>query len=267
MAVKMAPKNWMAQLQKMEGAVDRSYNPYLEGVRTPSPSVNFTFGRTHLLPFGYSGVLFGPPKGGKTLLSTMMIGQLHKDYSEAFAVRFNTEMREEGQLGPAEAKVWGVDLQRFAGYNVNRPDLVFDRIANEFDTMCQDGWPLKLVIIDSISGLMGRRQMGNESVMDQTIGDLAITCQEGLKMILPVQRKHKFAVLLTAHVRAEMDPLEIRRGKKVKMAAAWATSRRARRWRPPSPRRARLGSASCPSTGPHISARAGSMPRWRRRPG
>jgi hypothetical protein len=72
--------------------------------------------------------------------------------------------------------------------------------------------------------------------MDLTIGDLALTLQEGLKRILPVQRKHRIAVVLTAHVRAEMDPNKSKYGtggaggglgKGVRMAASFATQHHA----------------------------------------
>jgi hypothetical protein len=63
--------------------------------------------------------------------------------------------------------------------------------------------------------------MANESIMKQTIGDLALTLQEGFKRILPVQRKYNFSVIVTGHVRAEMDQVEIMRGNKVKMGASF----------------------------------------------
>jgi hypothetical protein len=53
------------------------------------------------------------------------------------------------------------------------------------------------------------------------IGDLALTLQEGLKQILPVQRKYNIAVVLTAQVRAELDQLEVKRGNKTRMAASF----------------------------------------------
>lgn len=228
---------WMARLQKMEGAVDPTYNPFAEGVRTPSPSVNFTFGNTHLLPFGYSMVLYGPPKGGKSVLCNAMVGQLHRDYPDAIAIKFNTEMRESGQLSEAEAAKWGIDRDRYMAFDVNSPDLIFDRITNEFGPWVEkEGMPLKLIIIDSLTGIQGRRQMGNDSVMDLTIGDLALTLQEGLKRILAVQRKHRIAVVLTAHVRAEMDANKAKYGtggaggglgKGVRMAASFATQHHA----------------------------------------
>lgn len=217
----MAGKNWLTRLQNLEGAVVGDYNPHEHVIRTPSPSVNFCFGKGHGLPLGFSACLYGPPKGGKSVLCNATIGQLHKDDPEAFAIKFDTEFREAGQLSDEDAAMWGIDRDRYTAYSVNSPMLVFDRIEQEIAAFCQDGMPLKLVIIDSITGVQGRRAMNQESIETQQIGDHALTIQEGLKRILPVQRKYKFSVILTAHVRAEMDRVELMRHNKTKMAAAF----------------------------------------------
>jgi hypothetical protein len=210
--------NWLNKLQKMEGAVVGNYNPHSRVIRTPSPSVNFTFGNGYGLPLGFTLALGGPPKGGKSVLCNSAIGQLHKDDPEAFAVKFDTEFREQGQLTEQQTALWGIDKDRYIAYSVNSPESVFDRIEQEISALCQEGMPLKLVVIDSITGIQGRRAMNADSISVQQIGDLALTLQEGFKRILPVQRKHKFAIILTCHIRAEMDLLEQKRGNKVKMA-------------------------------------------------
>jgi hypothetical protein len=61
-----------------------------------------------------------------------------------------------------------------------------------------------------------------DSVLNQQIGDNALTVQDGLKRIMPTIRKYGITLILTAHVRAEMDQAEQMRGNKVKMASAWA---------------------------------------------
>jgi RecA/RadA recombinase len=99
--------------------------------------------------------------------------------------------------------------------------LIFDRIEKDIAAMCQEGAPIRLVIIDSINAIQGRRAMNADTIMTQQIGDLALTLQDGFKRILPVQRKYKIAVILTSHVRAEMDQAEQMRGNKVKMAAGF----------------------------------------------
>jgi hypothetical protein len=214
-------KDWMKALNKLEGAVAKDVNPFARVLRTPSPSVNFTFGNTHGLPLGYTLIMFGPPAGGKSILLNSMIGQLHKDDVDGIAVKFNTELREEAQGTKNWRTIHGIDDDRYVAYDVNSPDMIFDRIEKDIAAMCQEGAPIRLVGIDSINAIQGRRSMNADTIMTQQIGDLALTLQDGFKRILPIQRKYGFAVVLTSHVRAEMDQAEQMRGNKVKMAAGF----------------------------------------------
>ena len=223
----MAANKWMAKLNKMEGAVNTEYDPFSQVIRSPSPSLNFVFGKAHGLPLGYSMVLSGPPKGGKSVICNAMIGQMHRDFPDGIAVKFNTEMREMGQLTPDQAGLWGIDRDRYVAYDVNQPDQIFDRIEKEIAAMCQEGMPLKLVIIDSLNAIQGRRAMNADSVMTQQIGDLALTLKDGMKRILPIQRQHKIAMIFTTHIAAEMDQAEQMRGNKVKMAAGFGVQHHA----------------------------------------
>src|SRR5271156_5321432 len=119
-------KKAFSSLLELEGAVTEYRNPHLDIIRSGSPSLNFTFGNGHGLPAGFSLLLWGPPKGGKSLVSNSMIGQLHQDDPEAYVVKFNTEQREIGQLSPAQMKNWGIDRERYLAYQVNSPDLIYD---------------------------------------------------------------------------------------------------------------------------------------------
>ena len=56
-----------------------------------------------------------------------------------------------------------------------------------------------------INMMQGRRGMNADTVMQQQVGDNAATIQEGLRRILPIQRKYNFALILTSHVRSVMD--------------------------------------------------------------
>lgn len=214
-------KNLMASLMKLDGAVTERRNVHSTVVGGKSPSFNFCFGKGWGLPFGYTLVLYGPPKGGKSVCANAMIAQLHADYPDAVAIKFDTEMREEGQMSEEDAVKWGIDLNRYACYSVNDPELIFDRISKDIAEKIQKGLEVRLIIIDSLTSIKGRRAMNQTTIMTQQIGDLALTLQEGLKQILEVQRKYKIAVVLTAQVRAEMDQLEQKRGNKVKMAASF----------------------------------------------
>lgn len=231
----------MKALNKLEGAVVENYNPFAHIIRSPSPSLNFTFGKSHGLPLGFSLALWGPPKGGKSVICNSIIGQYHQDYEEGIAVKFNTEMRELGQLTPEQAGVWNIDRKRYVAYDVNSPDLVFDRIEKEIAAYCQEGAPIKLIIIDSLNAIQGRRSMNADTVMTQQIGDLALTLKDGMKRILPIQRKYKIAIIMTAHVAAEMDQAEQMRGNKVKMAAGFGVQHHAEYFMMVEPNRSAKG--------------------------
>ncbi len=215
----MAKKNWLAALTKYEDTVTGNYNAHEHVLRTPSPSVNFLFGKGHGLPVGYTLALGGPPKGGKTLLCNMLVGQIHKDYPEGIVLKFDTEYRAEAQMTPEEGKrIWGIDPDRFVIYQTNNPVDIFDRIEKDFAAQCQEGLPLKAIIIDSVTGIKGRRAMNADTIETQQIGDDAKTLGDGFKRILDTVRKYRIALILTCQIRAEMDALEQRRGNKVKMS-------------------------------------------------
>lgn len=195
-------KKFMEKLLKLEGAIAEARNVHASILDSPSPSLNFTFGKGHGLPRGHSMLLYGPPRGGKTIICNAMAGKLHQDNPEAWVIKFNTEFRENAQ---DQKSVWGIDSARYLAYEVNQPDFIFDRIEKDIFAMIQDGMDLGLVIIDSLNGIQGRRAMNADSIMTQQIGDNALTIQEGLKRILPVQRKGNFGLILTSHIRAQME--------------------------------------------------------------
>jgi hypothetical protein len=218
LAEKPAKNRWMKDLQSLDGAVSKEYNPFLREnvIRSNSPSLNWIFGKGAGIPMGYSAIFFGEPKAGKSLISNLFAGALHQQDPEAMVIKFNTEMREEGQMAP----YWGIDQSRYIAYNVNQPELIFDRIKKEINDMCEDGMPLRMIIIDSLQGIQGVREGQAESVTQQQIGDSALTIQKGLKSILPMLRKHRIALIATSHVRANLDAGMY--GPKLKMAGAWA---------------------------------------------
>lgn len=214
----MAKKNWLTQLQKNENAIVESFNPHEKVISFPSASVNFCFGNGHGLPQMFTLALGGPPKGGKSVLINAAIGRMHQTDPEGIAIKYDTEMRELGQMNPQQASIWGIDPNRYIAFSTNTPEGVFDHIEKDIAALCEEGMPLRLVAIDSITGIQGRRAMNADSISTQQIGDTALTLQEGFKRILKVQRKYKFAVILTCQIRAEMDSVEQMRGNKVKMA-------------------------------------------------
>lgn len=197
-------KKFMELLLKGKGAVDPSAESDNYTIRSPSPSLNFTFGNDHGLPGGYTMMLYGPPRGGKSIISNAFAGQLHKDDPDAWVVKYNTEMREKKQVGKNQLKLYGIDPARYIAYERNDPE-IFDHIEQNLHAMYQDGMKLKLVIIDSTSMIQGRRGMNADTIMTQQIGDNASTIQEGLKRILGVQREIGFGLILCTHIRAQFE--------------------------------------------------------------
>jgi len=212
---------FVERLKKKNNALTQELDPFASVIRTPSPSLNWCFGNTWGLPLGMTLVLWGKPKAGKSLVSNYLTGNVHQQWPEGIVVKFDTEMRDRGQLSRDKASVYGIDRDRYVTYEVNSPDAVFDFITGDIASECEAGADIKMVIIDSITGIKGRREMNRDSIMNQTIGDHALTVQEGLKSILGVQRKYNFSVVLTAHARAEMNLWEIKKGHTTKMQASF----------------------------------------------
>lgn len=212
---------WGAKLGKLNSVVEQRKDVFSKIITSPSPSVNFTYGRTHGLPQGYSCVLYGPPKGGKSVLSHMMMGQVHQDDPEAWVLKIDTEFRADGQLDDKSCALYGIDQERMKVMQTNSPKDIFDQIEKDIGALCEQGLPLKLIVIDSLNGIQGLRAQNNDSIEKVTIGDHALTVQNGLKRILPVIRKYDIALVLIDQVRAEMDVTEQMRGNKTRMQSSF----------------------------------------------
>jgi hypothetical protein len=232
--------DWMDMMSGMEGAINERSDPWARPLRSLSPSFNQMFGHTHGLPRGYSMLLWGKPGSGKSLTSFSFAGGIHQNSPDDIVVKFDTEFRDEGQLTPEMAKAYGIDFSRYKVFAVSDPAMVFDRIKNELGPMVEAGMPLSLIIIDSINGVQGRLEALNDEVDDGEgggkkkkkktgvkqfrIGDNAQTNKIGLKSILPIQRapgRQRISLIVTAHVAAEMDMWEQKRGNKEKAAVSF----------------------------------------------
>lgn len=214
-----------AKLKEADGAVnpDNADTAMLSCLRGPSPSTNWTFATPGFgLPFGCHAIYWGPPKSGKSLVANAQAGQLHRDDPDSLAIKLNTELRGEIQGGNKSLSMFGIDKSRWQELDRNSPEGVFDFIEHDVDAMCQAGEKIRLLIIDSLTNISGRRALNTDTIMTQNIGDNALTVSEGLKRILPIIRKHKIALISTVHARAELDMQEQMRGKKIKMAGGWA---------------------------------------------
>lgn len=214
---------WMKELNKMDGAVDRDYNPYLPEnvIKTVSPSLNRIFSKSIGLPFMEFMLLWGPPKAGKSIVSDSFVSSLHHmvnpdtKTNDFMAMKFDTEMREMGH----KEDFWQIDEDRYPVFNSNAPGEIFDRLTKDVFPMVESGMPLKLLIIDSLQGIQGVKAGNADSVTDHQMGDHAMTIQKGLMAIAPFLRRHKIAMISTAHIRGNLDAGAY--GPKEKMAGGW----------------------------------------------
>ncbi len=201
----MAKVDFMQKLLSFKGAIKEKRNVHANVLETPSPSLNYIFGKGWGLPIGFTMMLMGPPRGGKTVICNAMIGQLLKNDPTAFAAKFDTERREEGQMTPLQEKAWGIDNDRYVVYQTRDPAQIFDRVENEFPPLIEQGMNLKLLVIDSLNNVRGRRSLNTDTIETQNRGDSALTIQEGLSRILDVQRDYGFGLIFTCQIRAQQQ--------------------------------------------------------------
>jgi hypothetical protein len=216
-------KKFVNKLRKLKGAIVERANPYVQEnlIKSSSPSFNWIFGHGHGLPFGQGVMFWGEPKCGKSLLTYDMIASLHRDHPDAIAIKFDTEFRDDAQLTEEEAELWGIDLDRLVVIQTNKSSEIFDQIEHDINGLIQEGAMVKLIAIDSISGIQGNRDANAESVEVNQMGDHAQTVKKGLKRILPIQKRNKIALICSTHATAEMDVWEAKRNGKSKAAASY----------------------------------------------
>ena len=196
---------------KHPGLLDRTYDPFAHIIDTKMPSVNWIFGRTHGLPNACSMVIYGLQKAGKSLIANEFIAQLHKTDPKAWVLRYDSEFRAGLFYTSPLNKINGIDMERVVLLDGSNPVELFDSIEKDLATAQQlTNNCVKLVIIDSINAIQGRRGLDQESIEGQQMGDEALTITTGLKRITPVLKRYKVPLIVCAHVRAEMDQQKVK---------------------------------------------------------
>ena len=205
----------MKKLTKHDGFLKTSTFPEPPALQTSSPGVNYLFGKKAGMKAGSSMLLYGPPKSGKSLLSLAFAGHLHKTDPEAIVLKFDTEFREDSLEHWHQA--FGIDKDRLKYYMTNKPEEIFDFIANDVQAVIQEemdkkktqdpsvGNPIKLIIIDSLAGINYPKEANAESTTNHIMGDAAAYLPRGFKAILPVLRKYKISLIACQHIRDNMD--------------------------------------------------------------
>ena len=212
---------WTKMLKQFDDAVKYEYDAFAAEnvIHTPSPSVDWIFANKSMgIPKGTATLFFSEPKAGKSLLIQGIVGEMHKNDPEGIAIIFNTEMRGFVQSGLFSS----IDPDRLIIYDTNRPEDIFDRMEREILPMIQEGMPLRIVAIDSLTGIAGTKSMSaDRSVNDHLVGDHALTIQRGLQKLMPIIRNHKLNLFASAQIRSNVDAGNPYAPKE-KMAASWA---------------------------------------------
>jgi RecA/RadA recombinase len=204
----MAKKNYQKLYGDLNGIVKTSYDAFASEncIYTPSPSINWLFAnKSHGIPKGSTCLLYSEPKAGKSLLINSIIAELQKSDPEAVAVYFNTELRGVFNQG----SLVGVDRDRVITIDANKPEDIFDMFHNRIFPDIESGeTPVKIVVIDSLNGIAGTKELNAESVSDHLIGDRAITIQKGLTKLVPDLRKHKINLFMVGQMRDNMNRIQ-----------------------------------------------------------
>lgn len=211
---------WMKQLKSYEDAVNYEYDSFAPEncLYTPSPYFNWIFAnKSHGIPRNSSVLLFSTPKAGKSISVYALIAEMQKNDPEGIAIYFNTEMRGQLQHGIFS----NMDKDRLVIYDTNDPVEIFDRVENDIKVMVQDGMPLRIIAIDSLTNIQGVKRAATDSVANHLMGDQALTLQIGLGKLVPFCKRNKILLIGTSQMRANLDAGSY--GPKEKMAAQFAT--------------------------------------------
>lgn len=207
-------------MKSYDDAVNYEYDSFAPEncLYTPSPYFNWIFAnKSHGVPKNASILFFSEPKAGKSLSIYAMIMEMQKRDPEGIAIYFNTELRGQLQHGVFD----GLDRDRMIIYDTNEAVDIFDRIENDIKTMVQDGMPLRIIAIDSLTNIEGIKRGNAESVSNHLIGDKALTIQIGLGKLVPFCKRNKILLLATDQIRSNIDGGTY--GPKEKAASSWAT--------------------------------------------
>jgi RecA/RadA recombinase len=211
---------YLKDLKKYDDAVDYEYDSFSPEncLYTPSPYFNWVFAnKANGIPKNSSVLFLSEQKAGKSLSCYATILEMQRRDPEGIAIFFNTELR--GQL---QHNVFPeIDKERMVIYDTKDPVEIFDRIENDIKPLVQDGMPLRIIVIDSLTNIQGVKRKDAESVADHLRGDHALTLQAGLDKLVPFCKRNKILLIGTSQMRANQEAGPY--GPKERMAEGWIT--------------------------------------------
>jgi hypothetical protein len=212
---------WLKQLKAYDDAVNYDYDSFAPEncLYTPSPYFNWIFAnKSHGIPKNASVLYFSEPKAGKSLSIYAQVLEMQRRDKEGIAIIFNTELRGQLQHGVFPE----IDKDRMIIYDTNNAVEIFDRIEKDIKPMVQDGMPLRIIAIDSLTNIEGIKRGDADSVANHLVGDHALTVSIGLGKLIPFCKRNKIQLLATSQMRGNVDAAN-KYAPKEKMAESWAT--------------------------------------------
>ena len=211
---------WLKQLKAYDDSVDYTYDSFAKEncLYTPSPYFNWIFAnKSHGVPKNATILMLSEQKAGKSLSCYAMILEMQRRDPEGIAIYFNTELR-----GALQYDIFPeIDKDRMIIYDTKDPVEIFDRIENDIKAMVQDGMPLRMIVIDSLTNIQGIKRRDAASVEDHLRGDHALTIQTGLDKLVPFCKRNKILLIGTSQMRAEQNSRP--GGPSDRMAEGWIT--------------------------------------------
>jgi RecA/RadA recombinase len=146
-----------------------------------------------------------------------MIAEMHKRDKDGIAVYISTELR--GQLQVRDFP--GIDQDRLLVIDSNDPVEIFDDLLDgNLKAKLQDGMPLRMIVLDSVTGILGIKRKNADTIEQHLIGDQALTIGNALANLVPWCKRNKVLLIGTAQMRANVDAGPY--GEKTKMGASFA---------------------------------------------
>lgn len=196
---------WLSDLKKLDSAVNFDYDSYAPEncVYSPSPYLNWlTANKANAFPKNSSILFFSEPKSGKSFLCLSMIAEMHKRDPEGIAVYVSTEHRAQLQA----VNFPGIDVDRVLLIDSDDPAEIFDELLDQnLKPKVQDGMPLRMFILDSVTGVKGVKRKAADSIEQHLIGDQALTIGNAMQNIVPWCKRNKILLVGTAQMRANID--------------------------------------------------------------
>jgi hypothetical protein len=200
---------WLKQLRAYDDSVDYTYDSFAKEncLYTPSPYLNWiSASKSHGFPKNSSILLLSEQKAGKSLLIyAMVLDMQRRDIAAGtppekrrHAIIYNTELR-----GALQHNVFPeIDKDYMTIYDTKDPGEIFDRVENDIKPLVQDGMPLGLLALDSLTNIQGVKRKDATSVEDHLRGDHALTVQTGLDKLVPFCKRSRILLIGTSQLRA-----------------------------------------------------------------